>query len=308
MGFICSPVSTEPPEKVSLSVVNHTGPLLEGQRYTLRCDVHDVAPVENLTVTFYKGRTAFSTLQTKNCAATPVSEVFTLTIRPHRDDDGVQYWCEAALKLGPDGPRHPPVVTSEKMTAVVLCEWAQLHTRGKLRRAALTPPFASPVGPQLVCPTKLQVREGERLSCEVRGNPPPVVTWFRNGEPVVLPAHSSREHAGTYTALARGPLERKNFTVEVEIVGGHGGAEASFHSSARQESFCSSSFFLFRKRKQLPQTFPATRGARAHGELDVTPPPREGPTCSFSHPPGRTDVAALSSILLHASFDAARFS
>lgn len=124
MGFICSPVSTEPPEKVSLSFVNHTGPLREGQQYTLQCDVHDVAPVENLTVTFYKGRTALSTLQTKNCAATPMSEVFTLTITPHRDDDGVQYWCEAELKLGPDGPRPPPVVTSEKITAVVLCEWA----------------------------------------------------------------------------------------------------------------------------------------------------------------------------------------
>lgn len=281
MCFTCSPVSAEPPEKVSISFVNHTGPVLEGQRYTLQCDVHDVAPVENLTVTFYKGTTALSTLQTKNCVATPVTEVFTLTITPHRDDDGLQYWCEAKLKLGPGGPLHPPVVTSEKITAVVLCELtsapspcltialAQLAVQ--LANGRCVSAFSFPVGPQLTCPTKLQVREGERLSCEVRGNPPPVVTWYRNGEAVVLPAHSSREHAGKYTVLARGPLEPKNFTVEVEILGGHGRSEASFHSFAEEESFGSSSFFLFRKCKQLRQIFPAARGARTHGQLDVKP-------------------------------------
>lgn len=85
-----------------------------------------------------------------------------------------------------------------------------------------------PVDPQLICPTKLQVREGERLSCEVRGNPQPSVTWYRNGEVVVLPARARREDAGKYTALARGLQELKNFTVEVEILG-HGTLETSFH-------------------------------------------------------------------------------
>lgn len=91
------------------------------------------------------------------------------------------------------------------------------------------PPFTFPVDPQLICPTKLQVREGERLSCEVRGNPPPFVTWYRNGEVVVLPARARREDAGKYTALAQWLLEVKNFTVEVEVLGGHGRSETSFH-------------------------------------------------------------------------------
>lgn len=129
--------------------------------------------------------------------------------------------------------------------------------------------FASAVGPQLVCPPKLRLREGERLSCEVRGNPPPLVTWYRNGQAVVLPAHSSREDAGKYTALARGTLELKNFTVEVEILGGYGGSAASL-------LFCSSAKFrfiffppLFRKCERLPPAFLGARGARARGELDV---------------------------------------
>lgn len=77
------------------------------------------------------------------------------------------------------------------------------------------------------------MREGERLRCEVRGNPPPSVTWYRNGEAVVLPARSSREHAGKYMALARGALELKNFTVEVEVLvlGGHGGSGSCCRSS-----------------------------------------------------------------------------
>lgn len=207
-------------------------------------------------MTFYKGTTALSTLQTKNCVATPVTEVFTLTITPHSDDDGVQYWCEAKLKLGPDGPLHPPVVTSEKITAVVLCELTLAPMQRSMIASSMAscanangrcfPPFAFPVGPQLICPTKLRVREGERLSCQVRGNPPPLVTWYRNGEAVVLPAHSSREHAGKYTVLARGPLELKNFTVEVEIVGGHGRSEASFHSCSRRK-FRSIIFFCFQE-------------------------------------------------------------
>lgn len=124
--FICRPVFTEPPEAVSISFVNHTGPLLEGRQYTLQCDVRDVAPVENLTVTFYKGTDALSTLRAKNCVTTPATEVFTLTIRPKRDDDGVQYWCEAKLMLGPNGPLHPPVMTSEKIIVAVLCESASV--------------------------------------------------------------------------------------------------------------------------------------------------------------------------------------
>uniref|UniRef100_A0A4W6CJT5 Ig-like domain-containing protein n=1 Tax=Lates calcarifer TaxID=8187 RepID=A0A4W6CJT5_LATCA len=98
-------VSTEPPDNVSISFRDHSGPLLEGHQYTLQCEVHNVAPVENLIVTFYRGQTAL------------VTEIFTLNINTRKEDDGVQYWCEA--RLGPEGPQPPLVVMSEKFSATV---------------------------------------------------------------------------------------------------------------------------------------------------------------------------------------------
>ncbi|KAJ4944249.1 hypothetical protein JOQ06_012794 [Pogonophryne albipinna] len=109
----------KPPENVSFSV--HPGvPMSEGQQYTLQCEVRDVAPVKNLRVTFYRGQAALGHTQSNiNTDEKPVSEVFTLNITSTKEDDGVEFWCEAKLELGAEGPQPPPVVGSEKLTAAV---------------------------------------------------------------------------------------------------------------------------------------------------------------------------------------------
>lgn len=94
--------------------------MFEGQ-YTLECTVQNVAPVENLTVTFYRGQTALSQVQsnTNKEEKKPVTQNFTLNIKTSKEDDGVQYWCEAKLELE---IQLPPVVRSQNITATVYCE------------------------------------------------------------------------------------------------------------------------------------------------------------------------------------------
>lgn len=96
--------------------------MFEHHQYTLMCTVQDVAPIEHLSVTLYRGRTVLVRLQSKNTEKTPVTEIFTLNINPSKDDDGAQFWCEAELQLEREGQQRPLVVKSENLTATVLCE------------------------------------------------------------------------------------------------------------------------------------------------------------------------------------------
>ncbi|KAF1394737.1 hypothetical protein PFLUV_G00004260 [Perca fluviatilis] len=161
-GYQCCSTLTvtvyQPPDSVSISFVNHTGPMSEGHQYTLQCTVKDVAPVEKLVVTFYRGQTALGQPQSNNnIEKKPVTESFSLNITLSKDDDGVQFWCEAKLELGPDGPQRPPVVTSENITATV-------YYKPQLEGSYLLP---------------INVTEGDpvQLNCSAVGNPSPSYNW-----------------------------------------------------------------------------------------------------------------------------------
>lgn len=114
-------VSTEPPDNVSLRILNHSELLIEGNQYTLECMVQNVAPVKYLVVTFYKGSTALSQMQSNNTKEVKlVNENFFLNISSSKEDDGVQYHCAAELNLGIDP--HPPVISSQRISVTVHCE------------------------------------------------------------------------------------------------------------------------------------------------------------------------------------------
>ncbi|RXN39522.1 vascular cell adhesion 1-like protein [Labeo rohita] len=107
------------PDSVSISIVNHRGPMMEGEQYELQCDVQDVAPVQNLTVKWYKGQTLLSQTTFTDTSIKPVNETTTLLITADRADDGAQYRCEAELNLGEVNS----TASSQRLSVKVLCKF-----------------------------------------------------------------------------------------------------------------------------------------------------------------------------------------
>ncbi|KAI5620888.1 intercellular adhesion molecule 5 precursor [Silurus asotus] len=144
------------PDLVSISTVNHTGPMIEGRQYELQCDVQNVAPVHLLNVNWYKGQQLVQTDSFTDETKTPVSKTMKLQVSPQRGDDGVQYRCEAELKLAPEGPQPPPRLTSDPLTNTV-------H-------------YAPEIEPDKEV---LKVKEGSKVSliCTAEGNPEPELNW-----------------------------------------------------------------------------------------------------------------------------------
>ncbi|XP_055768226.1 vascular cell adhesion protein 1-like [Salvelinus fontinalis] len=203
------------PDRVSIRYLSHSGPVVEGHQYSLHCVVQNIAPIEHLRVTFFKvstngEQTVLYTQplnndiqQRNNGIREPVNESFSLQFSPTSVDDGAQLWCSAMLDLGPEGPQPPPVMESDHLNINV-------H-------------FA----PEFSCSAKLQVRAGEGLTCDVRGNPLPSVTWLRDGQVLTPPTHLSREDAGDYTLMALNRIGKANHTVEVEVLHGPAARGAS---------------------------------------------------------------------------------
>ncbi|XP_042280809.1 immunoglobulin superfamily member 10-like isoform X6 [Thunnus maccoyii] len=197
----------QPPKNVSFSFLNHSGPMTAGHPYTLQCHVQEVAPVGNLNVIFYRGQTELGRLQSNNTEKTPVTETFTLDITPRREDDGVEYWCEAKLDLGPEGPQTPPVVESGKLTATVYYE----------------PQLKESSHPDLITVTK-----GDRLqlNCSAVGNPSPSYNWTlpsASGSPFsddILTIESvTLEHKGQYICSVHNNIRTVTVKFNVDVKG-----------------------------------------------------------------------------------------
>ncbi|XP_030004900.1 vascular cell adhesion protein 1-like isoform X2 [Sphaeramia orbicularis] len=147
-----------PPVRVSLRFMNGSGPLIVNHTYTLQCTVEDVAPVNSLIVSFYKGDTQLAQSKFHSEDKKPMTKAATHDINPSREDNGAQYWCEARLELGPEGPEHPPVVESENITSTV-------HYMPYQDRSSHSDPVIVTNGYPF------------HLNCSAKGNPSPTYDW-----------------------------------------------------------------------------------------------------------------------------------
>ncbi|KAK2836256.1 hypothetical protein Q7C36_014125 [Tachysurus vachellii] len=192
---------------VSISTVDHTGPMIEGKQYKLDCDVQNVAPVNLLTVNWYKGQPGqlVKSVQFNNISSkTPVNRSTELSISTSKEDDGVQYRCEAKLELGPEGPQPPPIKTSDPLSIIV-------H-----------------YGPEIQPVTRSEVVKAGNdlsLSCTAEGNPEPEVSWsFQNQtkatgrrQTILNLSKANSADAGEYLCTASNELGSKTRTVSLTV-------------------------------------------------------------------------------------------
>ncbi|KAK1878186.1 Cx9C motif-containing protein 4 [Dissostichus eleginoides] len=196
------------PDSVSIRPVNHSGPMVEGKEYQLLCEVQNIAPVQYLTLRWYKGQTeVYNHSFAELTSSSPVQVSSILMVTPTKAENGAQYRCVAELELGPEGPQPPPTVTSEPLNASVY----------------FPPTFLDPV------PAVLDLTVGAEmtLNCTATGNPTPVYSWQSSnpipegmGDEAALT--SSSLLPGTYTCTASNTLEKKSkqFIVKAKTKGG----------------------------------------------------------------------------------------
>lgn len=118
--FVC--FIKEPPDIVSVAPLSE--PVVEDTEFTLTCDIIDVAPIKNLTVTWYRGNENVHTEVFNDTSVTPQNVTSTLKVIAKRSYNGINFTCKAELHLGPNGPELVPTVTSEPRVAVVHCEFS----------------------------------------------------------------------------------------------------------------------------------------------------------------------------------------
>uniref|UniRef100_A0A3Q3G844 Ig-like domain-containing protein n=1 Tax=Labrus bergylta TaxID=56723 RepID=A0A3Q3G844_9LABR len=102
---------------VSLYPTKYLIDLVEGTPFELQCDIIEVAPVQKLTVRWYKGKQIIKTNTFSNTTKRPVEESSILMVNISRGDHGAQFRCEAQLDFGPHGVQTPVISKTHQVSA-----------------------------------------------------------------------------------------------------------------------------------------------------------------------------------------------
>uniref|UniRef100_A0A8C3AJX6 Ig-like domain-containing protein n=1 Tax=Cyclopterus lumpus TaxID=8103 RepID=A0A8C3AJX6_CYCLU len=82
------------PDTVSISPPSLEG-LVEGERYSIQCDIVNVAPVSSLSVHWHRGDAIFYTERFDGSSLSPVNKTSVFNLTAQRGDDETRIWCEA---------------------------------------------------------------------------------------------------------------------------------------------------------------------------------------------------------------------
>ncbi|XP_077381188.1 intercellular adhesion molecule 1-like [Festucalex cinctus] len=193
----------QPPKKVEFGILNHDGPMLEGQQYTLYCRVTKAAPLKNLIVTLYQGNNVLGQHHLKNnTEKKPTDKMFVNVINATKENNGAEYQCLTQLDMRPDSGDYTDL--SQKLTTIVYYK----------------PQFMGPAHG----PISLTVGEHLHLNCSAEGNPRPSVTWRLpsaaafNGDVFsvdsVTTAHNGKYICSISNSMGRTTVE---FDVDVKV-------------------------------------------------------------------------------------------
>ncbi|XP_036945746.1 hemicentin-2-like isoform X1 [Acanthopagrus latus] len=193
------------PDTVSISDLSKLVPLTEGRKYLIECDISNVAPIKNLSVTWFKGKDIIDTQTYKSgdpSASTPMNKTSVFELKASSDYDGTQIWCEAELNFGSAASNPPPARSkAQELTVRYRPVFIRQHET-------------------------VELTAGSRftLNCTAKANPKPTYRWYvpdsvqkanedqSMNQPVLSP---SLQVPGSYNCTATNKLgtTTKSFTV-----------------------------------------------------------------------------------------------
>ncbi|MEQ2275442.1 hypothetical protein XENORESO_003412 [Xenotaenia resolanae] len=181
------------PENISISSSNNNNKAMEENvEYNLSCSILNIAPVQNLTIKWYRGDTAIHTEILTNDKKKPTNQTSVFSFKPMRQDHQTTIRCEAHMDLGPEGPQFN--ASSQELNIDV------------------------EYGPEWMCPDTYTAPEhtSHNLTCS-QGFPEPQEIWYKDEEEVKLPDILTRRDAGQYWVTVSNNLTTVNFTVDIVV-------------------------------------------------------------------------------------------
>lgn len=123
---------TEMPDSVSLKD-NDPRPKITGRLYTFLCNVKNVAPIQNLTVRWFRGEELLSEMtKDQEIHEEPLNMTYTLEKYFSKEDDGKKYRCEAGLGFLSERP-----IQSQPVHITFHCKKLHVHLSCSLHQNAI---------------------------------------------------------------------------------------------------------------------------------------------------------------------------